>query len=61
MSTTWTVVYYMGGTQQGEWRRALPVPSQDAAQQMADAMRGGKTPDGATYNKTSILSAMEGL
>lgn len=33
----------------------------DAAAAMADAMRGEKTPDGAIYNKTSILSAMEGL
>lgn len=53
---TWTVVYYMGGTQHGEWRRALPVPSQEAAQQMADEIeRGGRC---ALINRTAVWDSL---
>ena len=42
-NTSWTVVYYMGGTEHGEWRRALPVATEADAQRMAEEIeRGGR-------------------
>ncbi len=55
-NTSWTVVYYMGGTEAGEWRRALPVPTQEDAQRMADEIeRGGRC---ALINRTMVWDSI---
>lgn len=38
MTSTYTVVYYIGGTQAGEWRKCLPVATMEAANTMADGV-----------------------
>ena len=35
---SYTVVYYMGGTEMGEWHRCQPVATLDAANDMADSV-----------------------
>jgi hypothetical protein len=55
-NTSWTVVYYMGGTQQGEWRRALPVATEADAQRMAEEIeRGGRC---ALINRTEVWDSI---
>ena len=54
--TTWTVVFYMGGTQCGQWLRALPVPDQAAAEKMAEEIeRAGRC---AIINRTEVWDAI---
>lgn len=53
---TWTVVYYMGGTEHGTWRRALPVPDKAAAEKMAEEIeRGGRC---ALINRTEVWDSL---
>jgi len=35
---SYTVVYYTGGTEMGEWHRCTPVATLDAANDMADSV-----------------------
>ena len=53
---TYTTVYYMGGTLNGRWQRALPVATkEEAIAQVADIERGGRV---ALYNRTEVWDAI---
>ncbi|MFA9204824.1 MAG: hypothetical protein ACEQSH_00050 [Bacteroidia bacterium] len=53
---TYTVVYYIGGTERGSWKRTLAVPTQaEAAAMVADIERGGRV---ALYNRTEVWDAI---
>jgi len=54
--TSYTVVFYMGGSAAGEWRRALPVASESEAREMAASIeRGGRV---ALINRTEVWDAV---
>lgn len=58
---TYTVVYYMGGTMNGEWRRCMPVTTLDAANTMADEIeRGGRVAIARPTREWDILGLPEG-
>ena len=53
---TYTVIYWMGGTQRGEWRRCLPVATMAEAQrQFGDIECGGRC---ALINRTEVWDAI---
>ena len=53
---TYTVVFYMGGTEVGSWKRALPVALKDEAIAMAaDIERGGRV---ALWNRTEVWNSI---
>lgn len=58
---THTVVYYIGGTQAGEWRRCLPVATIEAANTMAaEIERGGRVAYVRPTREWDILGLPEG-
>jgi len=53
---TYTVIYWMGGTEGGQWRRCLAVATQAEAKAMAaDVQRGGRV---ALVNRTEVWDAI---
>lgn len=43
LDTTWTLVYYQGGTVNGSWKRALPVATQaECLAQVAAEKKAGR-------------------
>ena len=48
---TYTVIFYMGGTEVGSWKRALPASKDEAVAMAADIERGGRV---ALWNRTEV-------
>jgi hypothetical protein len=54
--TTFTTVYYIGGTERGSWKRCLAVPTKaEAEAQAADIQRGGRV---ALVNRTEVWNSI---
>lgn len=53
---TYTVIYWMGGTQRGEWHRCLPVATKaEAVRQVGEIEAGGRC---AHYHRTEVWDSI---